>query len=133
MPTTLARGDAGARRHAPPANPESLHYRYEGIWVNSPALIYVFEWCGPGMIAGRNWVIAPDGDTLSARWAALQKERDPVRKELLFHPQMRGDKFSGCCAVISTCCRRTMTPSQTGNKLAPVAKLAAERQCATTH
>jgi hypothetical protein len=67
---------------------------HEGLWGNSPALIDVFEWCGPGMIAGRNWVIAPDGDTLSARWDALQKERDPVRKELLFHPQMRGDKFA---------------------------------------
>lgn len=67
---------------------------HEGVWGRSPALMDVFDWCGPGMIAGRSWVISPDGETLSTRWEALQNERDPVRKERLYHPQMRGNKVA---------------------------------------
>jgi hypothetical protein len=41
---------------------------------------------------GRTWVIAPDAQTLSDRWEALVKEKDPTRKELLFHPHEGGDR-----------------------------------------
>lgn len=34
----------------------------------------------------RTWVIAPDAWSLERRWEALQREKDPERKEELFHP-----------------------------------------------
>jgi hypothetical protein len=43
---------------------------------------------------GRTWVIAPDRETLRQRWDALITEKDPKRKEELFHPQMRKGKVA---------------------------------------
>ena len=39
---------------------------------------------------GRTWVIAPDRASLERRWEVLQAEGDPEKKELLFHPHIRG-------------------------------------------
>ncbi|MEO6014046.1 MAG: type ISP restriction/modification enzyme [Devosia sp.] len=41
---------------------------------------------------GRTWVIAPDSETLAARWGQLVNEKDPQRKETLFHPHEGGDR-----------------------------------------
>lgn len=67
-----------------------------GAWATYPALDDLFIYNGSGVMAGRTWVIAPDTETLRARWAALVQERNLERKELLFHPHIRngsvGDK-----------------------------------------
>ena len=39
---------------------------------------------------GRTWVIAPDAASLSERWNRLVREKDTGKKELLFHPHLRG-------------------------------------------
>ncbi len=44
---------------------------------------------GSGIMPGRTWVIAPDQQTLSARWDKLVAEADPKEKERKFHPQLR--------------------------------------------
>jgi hypothetical protein len=45
---------------------------------------------------GRTWIIAPDKESLEARWKALVAENNAQKKELLFHPHLRngqpGDK-----------------------------------------
>ncbi len=43
---------------------------------------------------GRTWVIAPDKQSLEARWKKLTGETDLVRKEVLFHPHMRDGKLA---------------------------------------
>jgi hypothetical protein len=58
-------------------------------WTGSPSIEDLFSYNGPGIIPGRTWVIAPDKQTLKDRWDRLKAETDPVRKELLFHPQQR--------------------------------------------
>jgi hypothetical protein len=63
-----------------------------GAWGDFPALDDLFVYNGSGVMPGRTWVIAPDAGSLRDRWAALTRERDPARKELLFHPHMNGDK-----------------------------------------
>ncbi|MGQ0685364.1 type ISP restriction/modification enzyme [Bradyrhizobium sp.] len=67
-----------------------------GIWALCPSLKDLFEYDGSGVMPGRTWVIAPDMDSLEARWLRLVAEKDPNQKELLFHPHLRknepGDK-----------------------------------------
>lgn len=67
-----------------------------GAWAEFPALKDLFVYDGSGVMPGRTWVIAPDRETLEARWDALVAERDVERKEVLFHPHLRngepGDK-----------------------------------------
>ncbi len=41
---------------------------------------------------GRTWIIAPDVETLNARWTRLIEENDLTKKEMLFHPHEGGDK-----------------------------------------
>lgn len=66
-----------------------------GAWAEFPALKDLFLFEGPGVMPGRTWVIAPDEQTLGLRWDALIAEPSPVRKEQLFHPQLRnGDVAS---------------------------------------
>ena len=47
---------------------------------------------------GRVWVIAPDRQSLEARWNALVREPDATKKETLFHPHLvngsPGDKHT---------------------------------------
>jgi len=65
-------------------------------WVGYPALEELFSYNGSGVMTGRTWVIAPDAQSLRARWKALVEENDPKRKAELFHPHLRngepGDK-----------------------------------------
>ena len=72
-----------------PFLPEQL-----GAWASFPALEELFIYDGSGVMPGRTWIIAPDETSLSARWSTLIRERDEVRKELLFHPHEGGDKTS---------------------------------------
>ncbi len=57
----------------------------EGLWQDFPKLADIFAWSGPGVMTHRTWVIAPDAESLKSRWAILQNEPDPAKKELLFH------------------------------------------------
>ena len=70
-----------------------------GGWATYPGLAELFIYDGSGVMPGRTWVIAPDKQSLEARWTRLIGETDPARKEVLFHPHMRGgklgDKYSG--------------------------------------
>lgn len=63
-----------------------------GSWGDFAALEDFFVYDGSGVMPGRTWVIAPDVESLSARWKQLIDERDPDRKELLFHPHIRKDQ-----------------------------------------
>ncbi|SBW04968.1 putative DNA methyltransferase (fragment) [uncultured Alphaproteobacteria bacterium] len=68
------------------------------MWESYPSLDDLFVYNGSGVMPGRTWVIAPDAESLRARWDRLIKEKDAGRKELLFHPHLRngkpGDKHS---------------------------------------
>ena len=57
-----------------------------GAWARYPTLDRFFVYNGSGVMPGRTWVIAPDPATLRRRWDVLVAERDPTRKEVLFHP-----------------------------------------------
>ena len=61
----------------------------KGLWAQFSALEAVFEHSSSGMLAGRTWVIAPDRETLEARWSRLVDEKDPDKKEVLFSPTLR--------------------------------------------
>ena len=61
-----------------------------GAWRDFPALDDLFVYNGSGVMPGRTWVIAPDAASLRARWLALTREKDAVKKEILFHPHLRG-------------------------------------------
>lgn len=63
-----------------------------GAWATFPALREFFIYDGSGVMPGRTWIIAPDAISLNERWTRLIKEKDPVKKELLFHPHEGGDK-----------------------------------------
>jgi hypothetical protein len=58
-------------------------------WGSYPSIEAMFSFNGSGIITGRQWVIAPDEETLRNRWQQLLKEVDPERRQKLFHPQMR--------------------------------------------
>jgi hypothetical protein len=57
-----------------------------GAWATFPSLGEFFAWSGSGVTPHRTWPIAPDVQTLERRWNALRKEKDPAKKETLFHP-----------------------------------------------
>mgnify|MGYP003344769145 CR=1 FL=1 len=52
----------------------------------------MFNYNGLGCMPGRTWVIAPDKQTLEQRWNILIYERNPDKKERLFHPHPKGDR-----------------------------------------
>ena len=62
-----------------------------GAWAEFPALKDLFVYDGSGVMPGRTWIIAPDAETLNARWSALRNERNSERKAVLFHPHLRND------------------------------------------
>jgi len=64
----------------------------EAAWGGYPALEELFLYNGSGVMAGRTWVIAPDAESLKARWARLVAEKDLTKKAVLFHPHMNGDR-----------------------------------------
>jgi hypothetical protein len=57
-----------------------------GAWATFPALAEFFVWSSPGVKTHRTWVIAPDAQTLERRWDVLRNEKNPKKKQLLFHP-----------------------------------------------
>jgi len=57
-----------------------------GAWATFPSLADFFLWSSPGVKTHRTWVISPDIPALENRWKALQREKDPAKKEVLFHP-----------------------------------------------
>jgi len=61
----------------------------EGQWATFPALTDLFVYNGSGVMPGRTWVVAPDVGSLKARWARLVAEKNPAKKETLFHPHLR--------------------------------------------
>jgi len=63
-----------------------------GSWSTFVELDAFFVYSGSGVMPGRTWVIAPDAESLRARWKVLIHETDPTKKEVLFHPHLRGDK-----------------------------------------
>ena len=63
-----------------------------GAWAGFPALDDLFLYDGTGVMAGRTWIVAPDVDSLRRRWQRLTAEKDPDRKETLFHPHEGGDR-----------------------------------------
>ena len=67
-----------------------------GAWAAFAALKELFIYDGSGVMSGRTWIIAPDAESLKARWSRLISEKKPDKKELLFHPHLRnnapGDK-----------------------------------------
>lgn len=66
--------------------------RSTGAWRGYAALEELFIYNGAGVMPGRTWVIAPDRETLTRRWEALQSEVDAQEKEALFHPHQLGDR-----------------------------------------
>ncbi len=69
-----------------------------GAWAAFPKLEDLFLYNGSGTMPGRTWVIAPDPQSLEARWHKLI-HAPSSDKETLFHPHLRGgklgDKHSG--------------------------------------
>lgn len=63
-----------------------------GDWATFPALRDFFLYDGSGVMPGRTWIIAPDAQSLRDRWDRLAAEKDPAKKEILFHPHEGGDK-----------------------------------------
>jgi hypothetical protein len=63
-----------------------------GLWSEFPKLEELFVYNGSGVMPGRTWIIAPDKESLEARWDKLVAEKNPEKKELLFHPHEGGDK-----------------------------------------
>jgi hypothetical protein len=62
----------------------------DDAWASFPALEALFAYSGTGVMIGRVWIIAPDEASLANRWRALIREKDPEKKEVLFHPHLRG-------------------------------------------
>jgi hypothetical protein len=56
-----------------------------GAWATFPALVDFFAESWPGVKTHRTWVISPDAETLERRWNVLRNEKDPGKKEHLFH------------------------------------------------
>ncbi|WP_237352511.1 type ISP restriction/modification enzyme [Rhizobium leguminosarum] len=65
-----------------------------GAWSGYPLVEELFSYNGSGVMPGRTWVIAPDAETLAKRWKALTQQKDPEKREALFHPHQNGDKTS---------------------------------------
>ncbi|MBY3108928.1 N-6 DNA methylase [Rhizobium laguerreae] len=61
-----------------------------GAWGGYPKLEDLFVYNGSGVMPGRTWVIAPDQESLEKRWVTLLGEKDADKKEVLFHPHLRG-------------------------------------------
>ena len=63
-----------------------------GAWRDFTPLEDLFTYNGSGVMPGRVWVIAPDRQSLEARWDALVREPSTAKKEALFHPHQLGGK-----------------------------------------
>ena len=67
---------------------------FGGGWGDYVPLDAVIGDCGSGVMSGRTWVIAPDIQSLEARWYRLTSEENETVKEVLFHPQLRKGKVA---------------------------------------
>ena len=65
-----------------------------GAWGDFVPLEDLFTYNGAGVLPHRMWVIAPDRQSLEARWDALVREPNAAKKETLFHPTLRNGKPS---------------------------------------
>ncbi|MFY9968974.1 MAG: type ISP restriction/modification enzyme, partial [Roseiarcus sp.] len=65
---------------------------FGGKWGDFAPLGALFDYDGSGVMPGRTWIIAPDKETLEARWARLVAEKDAAIKATLFHPHLRKDE-----------------------------------------
>ncbi|MBM3563580.1 MAG: DNA methyltransferase [Alphaproteobacteria bacterium] len=65
-----------------------------GSWSDFAPFEDLFVYNGSGVMPGRTWVIAPDASSLNARWHLLTREKDPKKREELFHPHENGDRTS---------------------------------------
>lgn len=63
-----------------------------GAWATFPSLRELFIYDGSGVMPGRTWIVAPDVESLNARWKRLVHESNSAKKEELFHPHEGGDK-----------------------------------------
>lgn len=70
--------------------------RLAAEWGVFSPLADVFDWSSPGVKTHRTWVIAPDAQSLSARWENLNRESDPARKNVLF----LGDDFRSVTSLV---------------------------------
>jgi len=84
--------DGAGWADCPAEERESFFPTAAGAWGDFPALEDLFIYNGSGVMPGRTWVVAPDSASLERRWQILQAEQDPDRKEMLFHPHLRGGK-----------------------------------------
>ncbi|WP_375263553.1 type ISP restriction/modification enzyme [Palleronia sp.] len=66
----------------------------EGVWGSAAPLGDIFLTESSGVLSGRTWVIAPDAESLRKRWRLMRDETDLKRKEVLFHPTMRGGELA---------------------------------------
>lgn len=66
-----------------------------GDWATYPELDKLFIYNVSGVMPGRNWVIAPDRQSLADRWQRLIAETDPAKQEMLFHPQLNNNEAGG--------------------------------------
>ncbi len=64
----------------------------EGLWADFPKLSELFVEESPGVKTHRTWIIAPDVDSLKRRWDQLRSEKNPEKKEKLFHPDPGEEK-----------------------------------------
>jgi hypothetical protein len=53
---------------------------------DAPALTDLMPWSVAPLRLGRNWVLAPDAATLTARWEQLVQAGSEAEREALFHP-----------------------------------------------
>ena len=63
-----------------------------GAWAEFAPLEDLFSYGGTGVMSGRTWHIAPSRASLERRWDELRSEKDDEKKEVLFHPHLRGGK-----------------------------------------
>ena len=63
-----------------------------GAWATFTSLFDLFVYDGSGVMPGRTWIVAPDVESLNARWRRLENESDPEKRDELFHPHEGGDK-----------------------------------------
>jgi len=63
-------------------------------WSQFPPLERMFVDSSSGVLPGRSWVVAPDKDSLVARWSKLVNEAKPDVKEELFFPTLRDGELA---------------------------------------
>ena len=65
---------------------------FTGGWADFVPLGAVLGDGGSGSMPGRTWIIAPDEQSIAARWARLIGDKDEKRRAAWFHPHEGGDK-----------------------------------------